>query len=428
MTNKDFSRKAKQPVVFNRPFKEKLGGYFNKNQQNNHSNVLPNLYRIGADGVDHININYDGETDLGHALHQNSKFRFTHDLFGPFLTIEGFFRWLYSENGDDAFRDLDALRCSYLAKKTINRRFVPNLRYLVLDATWQKLNAYPELKEALGESILPLDSYYYYIDNNANVKSATRMRPFNATWMVEGIEVMRDNIKAGTEPNFEHLLDDPDEYDKMVRSVKSSIIPSKIQNILDGKVTKVKQPRQIPNPPGTGKKAKAKARAIERQRLSELLISDMNAFMALPQEGLVKEVLDKHIKSITNLNLDLSESDRSHVKEIADMLLNSDDTNIVEECEKTNQRLFEIGYLTKSILEDQEQTGAKSEDCKESEDLNQENTVLETNYTVAKEIAVMVEPSQLETVVVDNSQTVVPDSKEEEEEVQKPVTVFPAVK
>lgn len=260
------NNRNQSPAIFNRPF-QKLGGILPRKEAPPKF-FLRNLYLIGEDGVDHININFNGMTDLGHALHQNAKLAFIHDLFGRFLTVEGFYRWLASETGDDQFRTLNGIQCSHYAKKTINRGYIANLRFLVVNATWQKVCTYPDLRKALGESELPFDSYYYVHDDVNGKQSNTRMRYKNALWVCEGLEEMRDAIRAGTEPDFSFLMDDQQEYDKMVRIAKKAVMPEKpapVAKVEEKDPSEKPKEKTIPNPPGTGKKFLARQRRLARE-------------------------------------------------------------------------------------------------------------------------------------------------------------------
>lgn len=273
---------------FNRPF-EKLGSLVNPQPVRKPS--LPNLYTIGQDGVDHINVNYDGLTELGYALHQNSEFHFIHNLFGPFFTIEGFYRWLSCETDQHEFRTFNAAHCAQLAKRTTNHVYVPNLPFLVMDATLQKINTYPDLRDALGASTLPFDSYRYTYDNVNGQRVATRVRFRNASWVVEGLTVIRKAIQDGVEPDLGFLLDDKRAYETLVEKAKRSILPEEQLSFVERKrreqrirVEPVKpvevvkpvepvavetvKPKIIPNPPGTGKQAMKKKRRLERERLA----------------------------------------------------------------------------------------------------------------------------------------------------------------
>lgn len=310
---------------FNRPF-EKLGSLVNPQPVRKPS--LPNLYTIGQDGVDHINVNYDGLTELGYALHQNSEFHFIHNLFGPFFTIEGFYRWLSCETDQHEFRTFNAAHCAQLAKRTTNHVYVPNLPFLVMDATLQKINTYPDLRDALGASTLPFDSYRYTYDNVNGQRVATRVRFRNASWVVEGLTVIRKAIQDGVEPDLGFLLDDKRAYETLVEKAKRSILPEEQLSFVERKrreqrtrVEPVKpvevpvesvaveavKPKIIPNPPGTGKQAMKKKRRLERERLAaeagkDKATSDVVALVPVSVEGASVVAVD--IQSVCNNVLD----------------------------------------------------------------------------------------------------------------------------
>lgn len=306
-------RKSPQAAIFNRPL-EKLGTMLHRDEQPRRPN-LPNLYTIGGDGVDHININFDGETELGQSLHQNAMFRFVHTLFGPFLTIEGFYRWLSSKTGDDEFRTLNGIQSSRFAKQTDNHNYVPNLRYFVMDATLQKINTYPELRAALVDSELPFDSYYYRFEIVNGKRTATRLRYKNAPWVIEGMNAIRKALKNGVEPNLDFLKDDEQEYQKQINTALKATLPTKVVNYMvrqEQEQAEPVKPKLIPNPPGTGKKAKARARRAERDRLAaeaekDKTANDAVALVPVSVEGTSVDgpnVVTMDIQSICNNVLD----------------------------------------------------------------------------------------------------------------------------
>lgn len=220
----------------NRPFQNLLGDKFGGNSKfrkpalevDRFSNKfsLPNIDTLGADGVDHINIYSLGETDLGVALSQHALLQFNHNRFGPFLTVEGLWYWLRSVNGDDSFRNMKGNKARNYSKTIDNHNYVPNFKYFIIDATLQKIKAYPELLNAVKESTLRFDCYYYYKgkdDHNNN--TSIRIRPVSAGWIIAGINAIREALQRNEEPNLEFLIDNKAELEKLDEKLRKTQAP-----------------------------------------------------------------------------------------------------------------------------------------------------------------------------------------------------------
>lgn len=192
---------------------------------------LKDVASIGIDGVDHINIgDPSGVTELGQWLAHNTETPFKHHLLGQFDSVESLWHWVKSESRSDAYRKLygkklrTALNNDQLMKADLEKRgMVKNFRAIVCDANWMKICQYPALKQALGESDLPLDMYYV-------VNGSERNRPVFATWVVHGFEEIRSAIKEEREPDFKWALDKQDQPDVYVEErERLDLIKSQIQ-------------------------------------------------------------------------------------------------------------------------------------------------------------------------------------------------------
>lgn len=190
---------------------------------------LPPVEQIGADGVDHINIWEKGSTDLGVALSHMADLPFTHETYGKFRSIEGFWHYIRSISRDDRTR----MMAGYKAKKfgdTLESQRVDDFKAIIMDANWQKIKQYPPLIEEIKNSNLPFDIYYLF-NNDENV----RIRPASAYWLLDGFNVIRKAIKEDTVPDFTFLKDKQAAYKKpnsntrsksAYRSSTSSISPA----------------------------------------------------------------------------------------------------------------------------------------------------------------------------------------------------------
>lgn len=220
----------------NRPFQNLLGDKFGAKtgfkkpalEVDRFSNKfsLPNIDTLGSDGVDHINIYSLGETDLGVALSQHALLQFNHNRFGPFLTVEGLWYWLRSVNGDDSFRNMKGNKARNYSKTIENHTYVPNFKYFIIDATLQKIKAYPELLKAVKESELRFDCYYYYKGKDGhNNNTSIRIRPVSAGWIIAGMNAIREALQRDQEPDLEFLIDNKAELDKLDEKLRKTQAP-----------------------------------------------------------------------------------------------------------------------------------------------------------------------------------------------------------
>lgn len=213
----------------NRPFEE-LGrlktNYGNQNdrqaQRPRKYSVMPSLLRIGRDGENHVNIYAYGETDLGVMLSIDAVLPFVHEDFGSFNTIEGLRLWLHSVDNDNAFRTLDGVAARRYSKKIQQSRYVPNLAFHVLTATWNKIKQNTRLLEKIKNNILNYDCYYYTKpagNKSGDANSLIRMRPSYAPWFIDGMKVISDAIKAEKEPDLSYFIDNKEEMNTLKNNI-----------------------------------------------------------------------------------------------------------------------------------------------------------------------------------------------------------------
>lgn len=114
------------------------------------------------DGINHINVFSRGKTWLGRQLSNFAHAPFTHPLYGPFASVEGFWYWLGCE--DDNLRELvggAAKKYGRSVERPIQRG---DFETQILMAVHQKLIENPDIRQALLESTLPLRHYYVFGD------------------------------------------------------------------------------------------------------------------------------------------------------------------------------------------------------------------------------------------------------------------------
>ena len=181
--------------AFNRQEHNRSDKGYHQSKKKQSKLQLPRASDWIADGEDHINLSYVGATDLGRTLHPTSMLSFVHEVFGRFNSVSAF--WDYIETGarNDRLRTMPhGIRKE--AKSAMPRVEVECLEFMVLDACWQRIKAYPVLMQALKDSELPFDLYRTVGELHIPVRVETSM------WLVEGMELIRRALKKDQTPNF----------------------------------------------------------------------------------------------------------------------------------------------------------------------------------------------------------------------------------
>lgn len=181
---------------------QKLRGYrANLPQQKTYQDPRPSPMNWEGDGIDHINIWGQAETDLGKLLAHGAKVSFKHSIFGRFSCLESFWHWVRSEEHDDRIRTMTGKSLQDFVT-LLTRKNVVNFRAIIMDANYQKVKQYPEILQAMVESTLPFDCYYVY-KREADIPIRTNF----ASWVIDGFEEIRKALKENREPDFSALRD-----------------------------------------------------------------------------------------------------------------------------------------------------------------------------------------------------------------------------
>jgi len=150
--------------------------------------------RVEHDGVTHLNIYSQAETELG-RFWSNFQYAPTRTEDGPFDSIEGL--WYYLLSAPTPAREKLRTLSGYEAKqygRTLPRedwRDTADFRRKVCAALHLKGEASPRMLAALKASTLPLDHYYVYGD--------AAKRPERGRWMLQCLEAMRRGTPAPVE-------------------------------------------------------------------------------------------------------------------------------------------------------------------------------------------------------------------------------------
>lgn len=151
------------------------------------------LKYLVKDGVDHINIYSQGQTDLGRFLSNFAYSPFTHPMYGEFDSVEGY--WYYDLTGDEKLRNkygYDAKKYGQeKCKETINGEWDVNRTNIKIAIMCKLMQCGEtgnlEALEEFIESDLPFRHYYIF--------GGKVVEPKNGKWLVEYFEDLRKLLK-----------------------------------------------------------------------------------------------------------------------------------------------------------------------------------------------------------------------------------------
>lgn len=152
-------------------------------------------YTPETDGVDHINISHNANTELGVLLAHFTESHFTHPYLGPFNCIEGFWHYIRAATPDDRLRILVG-KDAYVHGSTlphIKRRYFQDI---LMDGNFQKIKENARLRDLLVQSTLPFAQYYLFGPNRLPINQKT------APWLVDDFEELRSIFVDGEENEF----------------------------------------------------------------------------------------------------------------------------------------------------------------------------------------------------------------------------------
>ncbi len=152
---------------------------------NNNSKLTPN------DGITHINIDSNGNTKLGQMLSMYARTYFVHPIYGPFLSMQGFFEWfrINEDERPDSLRKVHGHLAKKQAKDFTPRRNIPNFREEIVMATYYKIIQNKDLLKALQESVLPFKQYYRHGPMGIEIHTD------DDSWFIDGVTAIRNHVK-----------------------------------------------------------------------------------------------------------------------------------------------------------------------------------------------------------------------------------------
>lgn len=170
----------------------------------------------GVDGIDHINIYSNGQSELGRELSLETRCKFKHPILGPFTSMTGYWTFVKSYSHSDAYRNKPAKSCLFLSKKQNDvKKQVINFTSIILEGMYYRIISDEKLVQDVKESTLPFDMYYVKkVDQaqpstNKIITYEIKISHRYTKWMVAGLTEIRDALKQNRTPSFERFLDDP---------------------------------------------------------------------------------------------------------------------------------------------------------------------------------------------------------------------------
>lgn len=159
---------------------------------------LPPIENWVGEGIDHIRIDRNSSDPLGKYLFPEHYSPFRHHIFDRFTSISGFWLYITLQDRDDIVRDMSGTELAKYRKRAAVRD-VPQLRAIIADTYWRRLQDSPQMLKRLEESTLPFD--IYFLSEGVGL----RIRNRNAAWMVPMFEEIRKAVKEKREPDFDFL-------------------------------------------------------------------------------------------------------------------------------------------------------------------------------------------------------------------------------
>lgn len=182
---------------------------------------------LGPDGEDHINVYMNCKTDLGNALSPFAITPFISQFYGKFNSRQGFYYYLLSKDGHEAFRTMHPIKMrSYAAGLSTMGFFCPNLRYHMATALWSQIKGNEVVKQKLIDNQLPFEAYYLKRQKFDDLVSHIPARPNgNAVWITRIITVIANALKKGVDPVFDEFIDDKEQLERLKSKITRPLTP-----------------------------------------------------------------------------------------------------------------------------------------------------------------------------------------------------------
>lgn len=156
------------------------------------------------DGVDHINLVHNGETNLGRWLSIDSSRQWEHPVLGPFRSLNALWYFLKAESKNDQIRTLMGASLKAFVMQHaggFHQNPIPNFRAAIMHSAYLRIFQIPGVVDELKRSVQPFDCYRV-------LASGVRIRLDNCVWFCQGYEEIRKALKEERVPDFTYLRSD----------------------------------------------------------------------------------------------------------------------------------------------------------------------------------------------------------------------------
>lgn len=205
---------------------------------------LPPLYKIGKDGVDHINVANTNTNAINSLISSRASLYIRHHVLGNFHNFMGFESYISSPYRDDALRTAGPSLVSRITSKTKSVRLA-NHNAIMVDSILRFVLANEELRKAIYDNELPFD---YYTINSERVPMRNN---FSESWIsymnevskaVKELKSPEDLIPEGVDLYADFRMELPEVHKPVVKAVtkkpkktpvkkKASTKPPKRENV-----------------------------------------------------------------------------------------------------------------------------------------------------------------------------------------------------
>lgn len=164
-------------------------------------------YKPLEDGSTHINCFSKGQTLLGRQLSHFSPIGFTHQSWGRFTSVEGFWYWNKTGRTHDELRDLHGHRAKHIGQ-TLPVVLRETFETEVEEAIALKITQNPQLLETFKASKLWL-THYYVVGSGIEIKAISTR---TTIWFEKTYNELRD--KLNDVPAVQKVLEPTDFLDE----------------------------------------------------------------------------------------------------------------------------------------------------------------------------------------------------------------------
>lgn len=232
------------------------------NPTNNHKNKPA---RFIEDGLDHINIDINGATDLGRFLSIDADYYFTLPKYGSFSSIRALWTYLSTVGHPDNLRHMPIHQLREFARvrdqenKTFNH---PELLFVCAYVLADKVKHNPDVVETMIQSGTAPFKSYYKRENGIGTH-------IHAWWWIDVCYYLRDFLINGEEPTMLQMAVNAQSFEEAcVDLVKAPRLGMFQKQEQQNEETQVKRER-APKPAKEKKEKETKKKEVHRREFNE---------------------------------------------------------------------------------------------------------------------------------------------------------------